>query len=69
MLKEMMFEKLINLLNHKTLIVVGCPAHILTISLHDATDNLSADTECIIFKNLELFPYLHCSNRTNEIVM
>jgi hypothetical protein len=70
MLKEKnMFERLINLLNHKALIGVGCPAFILTICLHHVTENLNADIECIIFKYLSVFPYLQSSNRTNERIM
>jgi hypothetical protein len=63
-----MFERLINLLNHKALIGVSCPAYILASCLH-ISENLNADIECIIFKNLSVFPYLQCSNRTNERVM
>jgi hypothetical protein len=44
------FAKLINLLDNKALIGVGCPAHILNNCVHHAAENLDVDIECIIFK-------------------
>jgi hypothetical protein len=44
------FAKLINLLENRVLIGVGCPAHILNSCVHHAAENLDVDIECIIFK-------------------
>jgi hypothetical protein len=44
------FAKLINLLDNKALIGVGCPARILNSCVHHAAENLDVDIECIIFK-------------------
>jgi hypothetical protein len=51
-----LFAKLINLLNNKALISVGCPAHILSSCVHRAAENLDVDIECITFK---IYQYFH----------
>jgi hypothetical protein len=50
------FAKLINLLDNKALIGVGCPAHVLNSCVHHAAETLDVDIECIIFK---IYQYFH----------
>ena len=62
------FAHLKRLLQNKTLIGVGCPAHILNNCVHHGADMLNVDIENIIFKIYQYF-HIHCAHRVPQRVL